>query len=154
MDILETMTIGRRIMEVYSGMCQGLCEKFDINQSSLDVIMFIENHPGNNTSRDLCKIRGLKSSIVSFSVDALVKKGYLERCDDPADRRLVRLTLTPLAQPVAAEGHIVQQRFKEVLVSGITDQELEQYFAISKRLIVNLNNYRQSDSGLSCQNER
>lgn len=52
------------------------------------------NNPEYNTARDLCRLRGIKSGIVSVAVENLIEAGYLTRRVDVADRRIQRLEVT------------------------------------------------------------
>ena len=45
-------------MHVYESFCTPLCKKYQLNQSDLDLILFIANNPMYNTAKDVCEIRG------------------------------------------------------------------------------------------------
>lgn len=66
-------------MHVYESFCTPLCRKYQLNQSDLDLILFIANNPMYNTAKDVCEIRGIKKGIVSVTTERLVQSGYLIR---------------------------------------------------------------------------
>ena len=52
---------------------------------------------------DLAERLGVSAPTTSRAVDALVEHGLLERAPDPADRRAVRISLTPRGRATVAE---------------------------------------------------
>ena len=50
-------------MHVYESFCTPLCKKYQLNQSDLDLILFIANNPMYNTAKDVCEIRGIKKAL-------------------------------------------------------------------------------------------
>ena len=56
----ELLTANKKIMHVYESFCTPLCKKYQLNQSDLDLILFIANNPMYNTAKDVCEIRGIK----------------------------------------------------------------------------------------------
>ena len=91
MTAIKMMAVGRKLVNVYSGLSLPICKKYGINQSCFDVLMFCANNPEYNTARDICAVRGIKSGIASVAVETLIKKELLVRRDDPSDRRIRRL---------------------------------------------------------------
>ena len=100
----ELLTANKKIMHVYESFCTPLCKKYQLNQSDLDLILFIANNPMYNTAKDVCEIRGIKKGIVSVTTERLVQSGYLIRKNDIHDRRIQRLCLTEKCQPIIADG--------------------------------------------------
>ena len=84
----ELLTANKKIMHVYESFCTPLCRKYQLNQSDLDLILFIANNPMYNTAKDVCEIRGIKKGIVSVTTERLVQSGYLIRKNDIHDRRI------------------------------------------------------------------
>ena len=41
----ELLTANKKIMHVYESFCTPLCRKYQLNQSDLDLILFIANNP-------------------------------------------------------------------------------------------------------------
>ncbi len=100
-----------------------LCDKYNLLPLSVDIVMFLANNPDYPTAKDICKMRFLKPSLVSFHVDNLVKEGYVERCPSASDRRQITLRLTDKSQPLVSDGRLVQQRFAESIGQGVSDEE-------------------------------
>ena len=59
----ELLTANKKIMHVYESFCTPLCRKYQLNQSDLDLILFIANNPMYNTVRMSVKPVGLKKAL-------------------------------------------------------------------------------------------
>ena len=112
MNPISFLSLASKTAKAYESFCRPVCKKHRINQTCLDVILFLANNPEYNTARDLCELRGIRS-------------GLLTRQADPNDRRITRLVLMPEAEPIVADGREIQQQFGNRLVQGISAQELQ-----------------------------
>ena len=121
-------------MYLYESYCIPVCKKYQLNQSDLDMILFLSNNPSYNTARDVCEIRGMKKGIVSVTTERLVKQGYLTRENDSADRRIQRLYLTKRCQDIVTEGKQMQRHFLEAITSELTEEEMLLYQKISDKI--------------------
>ena len=111
-------------MKAYEAVCQPVCKRYQLNQTCLDVILFLANNPEYNTAKDLWEIRGIRSGNASVAIETLVRRGYLKREADAQDRRLQRLILTERANEAIAMGRQAQRVFGEQMMSGITEKEI------------------------------
>lgn len=138
MAIRNFFSLMRKSHDVYEKCCQKLTREWELNNTSFQVFMFFASYPEYNTARDLCAIRGMKTGIASVAIDQLVSKGLLERRTDLNDRRLQRLYLTEKASALAEAGKEIQHKFFDDLHKGMTEEELEQYFALTMKLKKNV----------------
>lgn len=125
-------------MKTYESFCQPLCKKFQLSQTSFDVLMFLANNPEFNTARDICEIRGIRSGMASVAVDFLVKNGYLIRQADPDDRRIWRLLITEKSTEIILTGKQIQQEFGHQLTEGISEKDLKVYMEIAEKFKENI----------------
>jgi DNA-binding MarR family transcriptional regulator len=67
---------------------------------------------GQLTLNEVAEALYITPSTASRTVDDLVRKGLVERCQDPADRRAVCLSLTPSGQALfdALRQHLIQRQ--------------------------------------------
>ena len=140
MNPIDFISVSTKAMKAYESFCQPLCKKYQISQTSFDVLMFLANNPEYNTARDICEIRGIRTGIASVAVDFLVKNGYLIREADPNDRRIWRLNLTEKSDEIVREGRLVQMEFGKQLTAGISEEELATYMAIAQKFRENILN--------------
>src|SRR5919198_3395136 len=69
-------------------------ERLGLNRTDLHCINIIENS-GGLTAGELAKEAGLTTGAVTGVIDRLERAGYARRVPDPADRRRVKLEVTP-----------------------------------------------------------
>lgn len=139
MNALEFMTVGRKTIGVYTALCAPVCKKYGINNTCLDVLMFLHNYPCYNTARDLCQVRGIKTGMASVAVDTLVRRGLLIVDGDADDRRVRRLSVAPSAADLIRDGAEVQRRFVESVGRGIIDKDKEVFCRVVECVLGNLN---------------
>ena len=53
MNPIDLIFISTKTMKAYEAFCQPVCKKFQLNQTSFDVLMFLANNPKYNTARDI-----------------------------------------------------------------------------------------------------
>jgi DNA-binding MarR family transcriptional regulator len=101
-------------------------ERLGLNRTDLHCINIIENS-GSLTAGELAARAGLTTGAVTGVIDRLERAGYARRVPDPADRRRVKLEVTPkfyaradeIWGPVAAD-------WASRLSGRFTAEELEQ----------------------------
>jgi DNA-binding MarR family transcriptional regulator len=69
--------------------------RLEISPTDLRCLNAIENGHGRLTAGELAREVGVTTGAVTGTLDRLESAGYAERRVDPADRRRVRLTVTP-----------------------------------------------------------
>lgn len=77
----------------------------------------------------------LSKSSATQLIERLVKAGFVERIDDPEDRRIVRLRITPRGEQLLAN---MKQRYVDkmtALLSKIPDEDLRELVRIHRELI-------------------
>ena len=139
MTAIKMIAVGKKLANIYSELSQPLCKKYRINQSCFGVLMFCANNPENNTARDICAVRGIKSGIASVAVETLIQKGYLIRTDDISVRRIRRLVPTEFAQNIISDGRVMQEKFISTLKSGISPEEEEIFERVNEKILENTN---------------
>jgi DNA-binding MarR family transcriptional regulator len=72
---------------------------------------------GPCTMSDLARHQAVSLPTVSKSIDALVRRGFIERCVDPMDRRQTLVRLTPTGQRKMAD---VRRRAEEFVARKLT----------------------------------
>lgn len=122
--ISEVFENASKLIESYHYLLQPICKEYDLPPLAVDILLFIANNPINATAKDICRFRGLKTGIVSVHIERLVKEGYLNRLDDPNDRRKVLLELTDVSKPIIEKGKNIQSAFSECLVKGISPNDV------------------------------
>lgn len=108
-----------------------------LSQNEIEVLLFLcHNHL--DTARDITQCRGISRSLVSKSVDTLLKRGYIEVRQDEADRRVSHLTLLPKARNIVEKLEQVRREYMETLCRGITREEGEAFMSIVRKMSDNV----------------
>ena len=138
MKAIDILAAGTKARHMLVQLCRPTCLKYGINQTGYEVVMFLVNNPEYNTARDICLRRGLKSGLVSVTVDRLLELGYLLRTEDMWDGRIKRLYLTDKAQPLVEEIKENQKRFLDILGQGLTREERHTFQLLTERIVHNI----------------
>ena len=121
-----------KMTQAYHIMLTPLCKEAGLPPLALDILLFLANNPEHNTAKDICRMRGHKSGIVSVHVERLVNDGLL-------DRRQTRLICTEQAQALIERGRQVQWQFGRRLLEGLPEEDLAPMRRCLERMDGNLN---------------
>ena len=67
-----------KMTQAYHVMLAPLCREAGMPPLAMDILLFLANNPEHDTAKDICRLRGHKSGIVSVHVERLVNDGLLE----------------------------------------------------------------------------
>ena len=87
------------------------------------VCRLTEEKPNGVTLKELAEAMKLAPATVSELVESLVKKDFLQRVQNPEDRRAVQITLTPHGQTLLDESIKRVEGLCEKLLNGLTPAE-------------------------------
>lgn len=134
----QMANFARKFSSAYNRQLAPLCEMLDMPQTAVDILMFLDNNPGFNTARDICRFRTLKPGIVSFHIDHMVREGLLERHISPTDRRVYRLVCTEKAAPIIESGRRLQLQFAQQITDGLCEEQLQTFRLCLETIDTNL----------------
>lgn len=95
----------------------------DLTLRQLQVLAILRQAPGS-TGQDLAELMGVSTPTVSGLVDRVASKGWVDRRQDPEDRRRVLLRLTPEAETMLAELEAPPLAVRSRLLARLDDGEL------------------------------
>ena len=134
-DVLGMMQLTKK---VYYKCLEPVCEQFDLTQVELHVLLFLYNHPQYTTAKDICHVRGLTKSYVSKAIDMLTQKNLVTTSKDGIDHRVTHLHLTDHITPIIEQGLLAQEKFIEIIFSGVTKKEMAAYIKVIDKIIDNV----------------
>ena len=102
-QISETMQSLRRIFKAIQDYSQEVSNSFGITGPQLWALKIVSQHAGLALG-DLSRKMYLHPSTVTGVIDRLESKGYVVRDRDSADRRVVKVNLTPCGPGPGREG--------------------------------------------------
>jgi DNA-binding MarR family transcriptional regulator len=95
----------------------------DVTMSQGRVLMVVGHGPGC-TMGELASRLGIGVSAATGLVDRLVERGVLERESDPADRRVVRVRMSPAGLRAGQEWYAAQILYMGKALSTLSDKDI------------------------------
>ncbi len=124
-----------KLKKMYEKAFYSINDELKLTQAEVDIILFLNNNKPLDTAKDITEYRYISKSLVSKSVESLLKKGYLSCKTDSSDKRIVHLMIEPVAIQMVEKLLAVQKNFMSILFNGITDDEYE----VTKRVLNKIN---------------
>jgi DNA-binding MarR family transcriptional regulator len=98
-------------------------EEMRITFPQLRILFQVRNNPEVDL-RTLATRLGISTSAASQQVDKLVERGFIDRSEDPEDRRRVRLVVTEDGQQITGEISRATNSYLETIFAGLSTEEL------------------------------
>ena len=133
--IAQLTRLPRRFLKYYDQQFLPLLEKTGLSMREVHVLLFLANHPGQDTARDVTELRGLAKSQVSQAVEVLTDRGLLARRADGEDRRIIHLEITGEGAPLAREAQAVQAACGRRLLAGLAEEEQAVFLNLLERVL-------------------
>ena len=126
------------LRKLYGQLFAPLLERLGLTQLEMDILLFLANHPGKDTARDIVELRYLAKSHVSSGVESLAGRGMLERYYRPGNRKVIHLRLLPPAEAAVEAGREIQRQYAEILFRDFTPEERQRLDALLERIAGNV----------------
>lgn len=98
---------------------------------------FVLNHllkQQESMMKDIARVLNVTTAAATGIVDRLVKYGYIQRIFDAADRRIIRIKLTPRGAELVRKVNAEKKKRVMEVFGKLGDPELEQYLTILSRI--------------------
>ena len=128
------MLLYRQFDRYYTHQFAPLLKESGLSLREIHVLLFLANNPGLDTARDVTVYRGITKSQVSAAVDLLTERGILQRKADPADRRVIHLSITQLGNPLVTRAQEIQEACWQRILEGLTPEEEEQLHTLVEKV--------------------
>lgn len=133
--IAQLTRLPRKFGKYYDRQFLPLLEKTGLSMRELHVLLFLANHPGQDTAREVSELRCLAKSQVSQAVEVLTGRGLLARRADGEDRRVIHLEITGQGAPLAREAQAIQCACGKRLLAGLTEEEQAVFLDLLERVL-------------------
>lgn len=110
-----------------------------LTQAKWLILLYLSRNGGVMPQKDIADCVGVEGPTVVRVLDALERMGFIERREQPADRRAKDVRLTPQASTVLEEIAKVTERFRQEMWAGVSDEDLAAYERVIAILQRNLN---------------
>ena len=135
LNAAQLIRLPRKFGKYYDRQFLPLLEKTGLTIREVHVLLFLANHPGQDTARDVTELRGMAKSQVSQAVEVLTDRGLLARRADGEDRRVVHLEITEQGAPLAREAQALQAACGRRLLEGLTEEEQAVFLDLLERVL-------------------
>jgi len=98
---------------------------------------FVLNHlfkQQESMMKDIARFLNVTTAAATGIVDRLVKYGYIQRIFDAADRRIIRIKLTPRGAELVKKVNLEKKKRVMEVFGRLSDPEREQYLTILSRI--------------------
>lgn len=102
---------------------------------------------GIMSSRQLGRELFITSGAVTQLIDAMSAAGYVERCSDPADRRVTNLVLTESGKQKLHQMQSGRTKFFEAIHQYLSDDEISELHVIQDKMLKALETMEASAKG-------
>ena len=124
--------------KLYETLFYPIIKELKLTQNEIDVLLFLSNNKTFDTAKDITKYRAISKSLVSKSVDSLIKKGYLSSNIDENDKRCLHLQVEASAEDILIKLHNTQKYFGGIVYHDITKEENEILMEIMGKITHNI----------------
>lgn len=135
LNAAQLIRLPRKFGKYYDRQFLPLLEKTGLTIREVHVLLFLANHPGQDTARDVTELRGLAKSQVSQAVEIMAGRGLLARRADGEDRRIIHLEITEKGAPLAKEAQGIQAACGRRLLAGLTGKEQAVFLDLLERVL-------------------
>lgn len=101
-------------------------------------ILFVLWERDGITISELSEKTGLAKTTLTAMLDRLEKIGHIRRKSDPADRRALKIVLTPEARGLKSQYDAVSAEMNEIFYGGFSDEEILAFEAYLGKVLENL----------------
>ena len=133
--------IHHMMMEKYKSNMERILVDFDLSSAEVDVLTFLINNEGKyDTATDISNYRGISKSLVSKSVNTLMRKGYLSASPNEDDNRFMNLTIVDndINREIKKKVKDENKLFTTAIRKGISQEEYNMYNNIAKKMHENV----------------
>lgn len=135
MELLLNGQQYKKFQETYYSV---ILEEYSLSLMDVRVLLFLSEHGGHDTARDIVRGHRIAKSYVSKSIEKLIERGFLERRYLQDDRRYVHLLIKKEAFPVVEAMREQRQKMVKKLFQGINDEQLEILNEIAQKISINI----------------
>ncbi|HEX5618718.1 MAG TPA: MarR family transcriptional regulator [Solirubrobacteraceae bacterium] len=113
---------------------QAIADHLGMNRTDMRCVDLIDQ-AGGMTAGELAKAAGLTSGAVTAVIDRLEKAGMAARVPDPADRRRVRIEVTPKLWELTGPLMMPFLDESQAILDDYSTEELERFTEFIQRVI-------------------
>ena len=126
------------LMHKMMNRAKDMYREFDLNKSQAG-ILFTLHHSDSMSQKELAARLNVTPPSLNSSLQKMEHEGYLTRHPDPADQRIMRLTLTEKGESCIKGVYAVAEQMEELMFRGMTREEIMLFKRLLFQIRDNLN---------------
>lgn len=110
--------------------------KFNLNPSHHFILFALYRHDGIS-QESLSKELHVDKATITRSIKSLLSEGFIERRQDPNDKRSYMIFLTPKAMEIKPKVHEMFSKWNDIILEGLTEEEVDMAYTLLKKISTN-----------------
>jgi DNA-binding MarR family transcriptional regulator len=112
-------------------------QRLGLTRSQWRVLRILGRNPGIRQSH-LAELMEVEPITLVRMLDRMQKAGWIERREDPGDRRANSIVLTGKVDGILTQMQTISQELRQEALEGFSEQELKQLLAFLRRMKSNI----------------
>lgn len=105
----------------------------EIARGEVAVLLYLIDSDGVNAS-EISQHFEINTSRVAAVLNTLSKKGFIERVEDPLDKRKIRVFITDVGKAFASERKMEVEAYFKNLLEQLGEKDTKEYLRLSRRI--------------------
>lgn len=137
MNLLENTQVLKKLIDTSF---LEISKKTDLTVNEIRVLLFLYQNEKLDIASDIVEKLMISKSHISFSVESLKNKGYIEKILDTQNKKKIHLKLTNKAEKIVNLLDNEQNKLKDNLLQNIDEQEKKQFKVTLEKILNNAKN--------------
>jgi len=112
-------------------------EGLEITVEEWRILFYLWNEDGLYQN-DIAKQAKKEKSTITRKIDALVKKGYIQRRSDENDKRNKRVYLTKAGKNIEKHSMKIAQNITDISENNISNADMKVFYKVLSTMLINL----------------
>ena len=125
------------ISRLFLSSLQKQLSRLDIERSFYPLLL-IEAGKGKIIQQELARLLSCDKVQIVRIIDYLSASGYVEKTQDPKDRRKSYLRITPKAETILPDVKKAIKKSTDIATKNMTEEQVNQLFSLIKKIETNL----------------
>jgi DNA-binding MarR family transcriptional regulator len=137
MNLLENTQVFKKLIDTSF---LKISKETNLTVNEIRVLLFLYQNEKLDIASDIVEKLMISKSHISFSVESLKNKGYIEKVLDTQNKKKLHLKLTNKAEKIVNLLDNEQNKLKDTLLQNIDEQEKKQFKDTFEKILKNAKN--------------
>lgn len=137
MNLLENTQVFKKLIDTSF---LKISKETNLTVNEIRVLLFLYQNEKLDIASDIVEKLMISKSHISFSVESLKNKGYIEKVLDTQNKKKLHLKLTNKAEKIVNLLDNEQNKLKDTLLQNIDEEEKKQFKDTFEKILKNAKN--------------